>query len=180
MENLVTVKLDNPDEVEIKDEVINRFGRNFLKKELSSTKAKGNITENDKLEFKGYFVSRMDLIQMLSDISKDIILPDKTSLQALLAKVMTNPVVKDSDKNNIGIGINFGYGFSKQIEDKKGKTIFPVSKELQLVFDAKGVVKKGESSKTLACYTTANLHPTDPPTTPPNGGTPYPPPREND
>ena len=177
MDNLVTIKLNNPDEVEIKDEVINHFRRNFLKKELSSTKVKGNITKNDKLEFRGYFVSRMDLMQMLSDISKDIVLPDKTSLQAFLTKVMINPAVKDSGNKNIGIGINFGYGFSKQINDEKGETILPTSQELQLVFDVRGVSEKGMPSKIVSCYTTANLNPIDPPVNPPNGGTPYPDPR---
>jgi hypothetical protein len=176
MDNLVTVKLNNPDEVEIKEGVINRFRKNFLNKELSSTKNKGNITGSDKLLFKGYFVSRADLIQMLSDISEDIILPDKTSFTELLAKVSADPAVKKSNENGIGIGINFGYGHSKQINDAKG-TLIPISNELQLVFDARGIAEKGKPSKTVSCYTTANLHPTDPPITPPNGGTPYPDPR---
>jgi hypothetical protein len=43
-----------------------------------------------------------------------------------------------------------------------------------LVFDAIGISEKGKPSKMISCYTTANVHPVDPPITPPNGGTPYP------
>ncbi len=174
MDNLVTVKLDHPDQMEIRKGVIDVFKKEFLNKELSSTKIKGNITKGDKLKFPGYFISRKDLIQILSDISKDIVLADGTSFQDLLATVLKDPLVKKSEENNIGIGVNFGYGFSQEVAKTTTSPLIPISKELQLVIDSIGIVEKGKPSNLVSCYMTANLDPVTPPTTPPNGGTPYP------
>jgi hypothetical protein len=174
MDNLVTVKLTNPDQLETRGFVIDTFKKKFLKKELSSVNPKGNITKGDKLNFPGYFISRMDLIQILSDISKDIILSDNTPFQDLLANVLRNPKVKDSDKNNIGIGVNFGYGFSKEVPKTTILPLIPISQELQLVIDVIGTVEDNQPSKMVSCYMTANLDPVNPPIGPPNGGTPYP------
>lgn len=174
MDNLVIVKLSNPDQVEIRKEVINRFKKEFLKKELSSTQTKGNITQGDKLRFPGYFISRKDLIQILLDISKDIVLPDNTPFQDFLATLLKNPLVAKSEENNIGIGVNFGYGFSQEIAKTISSPLIPISKELQLVVDSIGVVEKDKPSRLVSCYMTANLDPTTPPINPPNGGTPYP------
>lgn len=65
MDNLVTVKLNNAREVKSRKEVIDEFASNFLKKELSSVMEEGNITKKDQLIFPGYFISRLDLIQIL-------------------------------------------------------------------------------------------------------------------
>jgi hypothetical protein len=175
MDNLVTIKLNHPDQVEIRKAVIDEFKKEFLRKELSSTKTKGNITKGDKLRFPGYFISRKDLIQILSDISIDIVLPDNTPFQDLLATVLKNPLVVKSEENNIGIGVNFGYGFSQEVAKTIASPLIPISKELQLVIDSIGIVEKDRPSKLISCYMTANLDPITPPINPPNGGTPYPP-----
>jgi hypothetical protein len=174
MDNLVIVKLNNPDHIEIRKGVIDGFKKDFLKKELSSTQTRGNITKGDKLRFPGYFISRKDLIQILSDISKDIVLPDNTLFQDLLAKVLKNPLVVKSEENNIGIGVNFGYGFSQEVAKTISSPLIPISRELQLVIDSIGIVEKDKPSKLVSCYMTANLDPITPPINPPNGGTPYP------
>jgi hypothetical protein len=173
MDSLVTVELNLQREVKTRKTIIDNFANNFIKKELSSVEGIGNITKEDPLLFKGYFVSRFDLISILSDISSDILI-DNVPFKNILKKALEDQKVKDSKDNNIGVGINFGYFSSKEIPKTTTQPKIGISQELQLVIDALGKVEPNKRSKMIASYTTANLRVFNPPISHPNGGTPYP------
>lgn len=87
---------------------------------------------------------------------------------------MDDPKVKDSNKNRIGVGINFGYGLSREIPKTATQKKIRMSKELQIVIDAMGKVDVDQPVTMISSFTTANINAFNPPITPPNGGTPYP------
>lgn len=173
MDSLVTVELNSQIEVKSRKEIIDGFANNFVKKELSSVQGEGNITKGDQILFRGYFVSRFDLIQILTDICSDILI-DNVPFKDILVKASKDLKVKESKTNNIGIGINFGYGLSREIPKTDTQPKIRMSRELQLIIDTLGKVEPNKPAKMLASYTTANIRAFIPPITHPNGGTPYP------
>jgi hypothetical protein len=173
MDTLVTVELNTPIEVKTRKEIIDEFANRFVKKELSSVEILGNITDGDQLFFRGYFVSRFDLIQLLIDICSDISI-DNVPLQNILRKALNDPKVRDSKKNNVGVGVNFGYGLSREIPKTETQPKIRMSRELQLIIDTLAKVEPDRPSKMISSYTTANLRAFTPPISIPNGGTPYP------
>lgn len=178
MHNLVKLDLTDARQTTSKNIVQNKFVDFFVNADIISTKKVGGVIKTTKIEknidplkFKGYFVSRKDLIQILSGICQDIKVPEnitkETPLSVILDKMLKDTKVIGSNKSKIGVGIRFGLGTSDQIRDT------PASQELQLVIDALGK-KNGSPVQIIDCYTTANIQGAGHDITPPHGGTPYP------
>ena len=179
MDTLVKFDLTSPASVKIKKELTSNFVNNFTKVELSITEnnrvKKNVVPSTDVLNIAGYFITLRDVITLLADLSDGLPLTDSLSLKSALKGMLANPnhPINKPSREKAGLGIEFGYGFSRPRTE--GSVLIASTKELQLmVSSVTNFVENKNNGLVKSIYTTAKIATVLGEITPPTGGTKYP------
>ena len=179
MDSLVKIDLTNSNDVKIKRELASNFVNNFTNVELSVTennRIKRNVVPStDLLNIAGYFVTRRDIIAILAELSEDLPINETLNLKKVLSEMLANPnhAVNKQSAKKMGLGIELGYGSSRQRTE--GGRIIPSTKEVQLVVSSiTDFVENKSNGIVKSSYTTAKIRSGAEAITPPTGGTKYP------